>query len=75
VLGVSPAANNGTEGSLYHLLVSAPRLSRPLSGSEYSRLEFPANDTQYETRRDADTGCNCTDSKVLLSGHRHILGK
>jgi len=40
---VTAAPNNGTEGSLYHLLISPPPLPAPSTGRNYVNGQFPAD--------------------------------
>ena len=61
LLDVPRAPNNGTEGSLHHLLTSPPTLPPRSNGSDYSTGQYPATDRVYETIVNAtDTGCNCS---------------
>ena len=66
LLDVPRAPNNGTEGSLHHLLTCPPTLPPGCNGTDYSTGQYPATDRVYETIVNAtDTGCDC--SKVTSS--------
>jgi len=66
LLDVGRAPNNGTEGSLHHLLTFPPALPPRSDGTRYSTGQYPANSDLYETAVNArDTGCSC--SKVMPS--------
>lgn len=68
---VTAAPNNGTEGSLYHLLKRPPPLESPEPGQEYQDCNFPANDQEYEIRANlTNTGCQCSVVNIsFLSNH------
>ena len=70
LIGIPPSDNNGTEGSLHHILKDPPTLV-PSSPSTYTDCLYPENDADYMRRADLSTAmCQCTPPTV--SAH-HIL--
>jgi hypothetical protein len=68
LIGVPPAVNNGTEGSLHHILKNPPVLNTP-SSTSYTDCTYPDNDVDYGRRSDLNTSlCQCTPPGV--STHR-----
>ena len=63
---VTPAPNNGTEGSLYHILRNAPT-EIPDSGAsqDYETCGYPQTDDEYEQIAN-DTDCSCELSWVSI---------
>ena len=58
---VSAAPNNGTEGSLYHLLRDPPTLPPRSNGGSYSTGQYPSTDAQYDSLVNAaDAACDCS---------------
>ena len=60
---VEPAPNNGTKGSLNHLLVSPPDIPNRSKGSDYTTGQFPVNnvtDSQDTTGLNTTTDTNTT---------------
>lgn len=72
--GVSAAQNNGTEGSLYHLLKTPPPLPLLLPGVTYQDCNFPADDEEYELRANlTNTGCQCSVSNSEIRTYDNRL--
>jgi len=62
--GVDPAPNNGTEGSLYHLLASPPHIYRPNKGSDYITGQYPVSNV---TGSQNATGLNATTNTPITA--------
>ena len=64
LVGVEPSENNGTEGSLHHILKDPPILKQADS-LPYTSCEYPKNETVYERRADLVTSkCTCNPPNV-----------
>jgi hypothetical protein len=59
---VSAAPNNGTEGSLYHLLNDGPKINMSIASKRaYEYGEYPANDEEYQQRVNSTmSDCICS---------------
>lgn len=65
--GVPPAPNNGTEGSLYHLLRKNVAPPSPEPGLDYMTCSFPVDDNDYQQRANLTiTGCQCSESSSQI---------
>jgi len=63
---IDPLPNNGTQGSLYHLLRDPPVLPPTQSNSSYNQCPYPDSDGEYEERANlTDTGCQCFDANLI----------
>ena len=64
---MSPGPNNGTEGSLYHLLRHEPPLP-VIDSAEYTDCDYPVDNSDYTRRSDLDgPGCQCDVTGLPVS--------
>ena len=62
-MNIDPAPNNGTSGTLYHLLNQSRSLPQFQLSRDYKQCDFPLDQSEYDTRVDSN---DCTCNKVSI---------